>query len=171
MKKIIFILLIIFAISFESDCKASVICLDGNEIIEAMIMEETHWQFWKTSNMGCVGLMQIGRDTLTDYNIDNKTKWTMKEIRLNPVKNRKVGTWYWRKGIPKIFRNMNRNLRKKKVQWQIQDNLKNRLIAYNACPNRAKKYNNPDHKEYKYLPKETRNHLKKVSKRLGIKLL
>jgi len=167
MKKIL-ILLFILVFSFLNYCEGQeVLPLNSNKIIEAMIWEETRWRFWKTSNMGCVGLMQIGKATLYDYNVVHKTKWTMEEIRLNPIVNRKIGTWYFQKEIPKIFGNMNRNLRKKNIEWQIKDTLKNRLIAYNACPNRVKKYNNPDHKEYKRLPKETRNHIKKVMKRLN----
>ena len=172
MKKVFFLGLAVIALGlFSKNSYSQIIDINSPKMIEAIIWEETHFQYWKTSNMGCVGLMQIGKATLYDYNKRHNTQWSMEDIRLNPDKNKKVGVWYWSVEIPRIFSNMNRNLKRKGAKWRIKDTIKNRLIAYNACPNRVKKYNNPNHKEYKYLPKETRNYLKKITERLNLEIL
>lgn len=65
------------------------------------------------------GLLQINAIALESYNKYNKSKYTTKDL-LNPEINVKVGDWFINKRIPALLKSEG-----------LEDNLENRLAAYN----------------------------------------
>lgn len=54
-----------------------------------------------------VGLMQIGREVLTDYNKKHKTAYTQKNL-YNGELNRQIGTWYINTEIVRLLKHYKR---------------------------------------------------------------
>ena len=89
---------------------------------------------------GAVGLVQITKPVLIEYNQRCKTSWQMKDL-FNADLNLLVGTWYMQDRIPQMLKH-----------FKIKDTVRNRLWAYNAGIGMVKKG---------IMPNETRNYIVK----------
>ena len=115
-------------------------------IIDTIILVESKGKYNAISSNGAIGLMQITRSALIDYNAQHKDNWCLKDMK-DPIKNRIVGTWYYSIRVPQIFK-----------CFDIQDTIKNRLIAYNAGCLVAIRYARGSN----FLPVQTHIYLKKI---------
>ncbi len=88
---------------------------------------------------GAVGLVQITKPVLIEYNQRWKTNWNMEDL-YNADLNLLVGTWYMEDRIPQLLHH-----------YKIKDTVRNRLICYNFGIGNLKK-GLP-------LPAETRNYI------------
>ena len=94
---------------------------------------------------GARGLYQITRICLEDYNNLHTIKYNKNDL-FDPEINKKIAYWYMNVRIPQLLK-----------YYNIDDNINNRLIAYNAGIKRL-----IDNE----LPKETKNYLKKYHRLL-----
>lgn len=87
-----------------------------------------------------VGLCQITRPVLREYNRAWGTNWTMRDL-FNADINLLVATWYFEDRIPELLR-----------AYRIKDTARNRIICYNAGIGNLRKGR---------IPLETRNYIVK----------
>jgi soluble lytic murein transglycosylase-like protein len=147
--RIIFSILVMLLVC--SNVNAVEINLDAIKMIES-----SNGRDKRVSSKGAVGLMQITPICLKDYNIQTKSKYTMKDMWNDDI-NFKVGSWYINVRIPQFLR-----------AYRFRDYGENRLLAYNMGIGRMRKlrsiYGNRWHLK---LPTESKNYLKKYWKIIG----
>lgn len=80
------------------------------------------------SNKNAVGLYQITQPCLDDYNLHNKTNYTLSDLLADPVLNKAVAAYYLEVLIPRYLKNMNKPV-----------TVSNRLHAYHDGPGNVKK--------------------------------
>lgn len=95
------------------------------------------------ASSGAVGLCQITKPVLIEYNQRFKTKWTMKDL-YNGDLNMLMADWYMNSRIPAMLKH-----------YKIKDTIKNRLVAYNAGIGNVVKGR---------VPRETQNYILKYTK-------
>lgn len=93
------------------------------------------------------GLYQITPICLKDYNMYHKLKYTLQDM-FNPKRAYIVALWYFNDRIPGLLRH-----------YKIKDNLKNRLVCWNAGIAYLT--------QHKALPVETKNYIKHYARLKG----
>jgi soluble lytic murein transglycosylase-like protein len=115
------------------------ICLNSIALIESSNNSEAYNVRSKAR-----GLYQITPICLADYNQYHRDKITAEQLFL-PEYNYKVANWYLNKRIPQLLRH-----------YKQEDNLRNRLISYNAGVNYVI--------TKQELPQETKDYLRKYDR-------
>jgi len=91
--------------------------------------------------------------TLSEMNYYNNNCWLEMDELYNPANNYRVANWYMNIRIPQLLKHFGH-----------EDNIENRLIAYNMGIGKLNKWIKNGGK-YCDLPRETRNYLKKYKRR------
>ena len=90
------------------------------EYVDKIVNIESSGNRFAKSSKGAVGLMQITKPVVKDWNKDHPNdKHTMNDLT-DPEINKKIGTWYWDEKIPEYLSNEG-----------IPDNDLHRAAAYN----------------------------------------
>ena len=122
------------------------------DLLEAVIGVESNWNEKAVNKKSkATGLGQITPIALKDFNIENKTKYIMKDM-LDPQKNMRVSYWYLNDRIPQLL-----------GRAKIPVTTENVLAGYNAGVGRLKEKK----ADLTKMPIETQNYLKKVKNLLG----
>lgn len=138
---------------------AMAICAWAETIdIQAIIQIESSGNTYAVSQDNCIGLMQISKDVVDDFNkfsgrnragffetpIEHCT-----DILFNYRANIEIGTWYLTERIPQMLRH-----------YKLENSVENILIAYNFGIGNLVKYR----KGRVCLPTETKNYIAKYTK-------
>ena len=137
MKYLLFILLLVFSLSFIVKGQAELINL------QAIARIESGGNPLAVSKAGAIGLYQLMPCVLQEYNTRFGLRLSKKDL-YNPEVNTKIASWYLSKRIPQMLRFYKKEVSAKNVLW-----------AYNAGIGNVVKGR---------MPLETQNYLKKYSK-------
>jgi soluble lytic murein transglycosylase-like protein len=123
--------------------------IDINKIIK---IESSYNPNAVNKRTGARGLCQIMKNTWYECTKKLKVNWSFNES-FNPVKNVKIGNYYINIRIPEMLK-----------YYNIPDTVNNRLVCYNyGIGNLNKLYKKYKNNYIKYLPKETKNYIKKYN--------
>jgi hypothetical protein len=136
-------LLVIIYLMFMTGCAQAQSIVDISTI--AIIESSGHPSAFN-SHSGAVGLCQITKPVLIEYNRHWETSWHMRDL-FNPDLNIMVSTWYFDDRIPQLLKH-----------YHIKDTVRNRIWAYNAGIGMVKRG---------IMPLETRNYMQKYNKLRG----
>jgi len=103
-------------------------CYSAEIDLDIIIQIESNWKHNAKSHKGAVGLCQITKPCLRDFNDFNYTFYTMKDM-IDPQKNMRVSQWYLNERIPQML----------KARGYVVT-VENVLVAYNAGISNLKRW-------------------------------
>lgn len=98
-------------------------CVYASDLIDMAIIakiESSNNPNAYNKGSGAVGLCQVTKPVLVEYNAKWRTNWKMADL-YNANLNILVATWYMEERIPQMLK-----------YYKIKDTVRNRLIAYNC---------------------------------------
>ena len=103
-------------------------CYSAEIDLDIVIQIESNWKHNVRSHKGAVGLCQITKPCLKDFNRYNKTRYTMSDV-VNPQVNMRIAYWYLNERIPQMLR----------ARGYVVT-VENVLVAYNAGISNLKRW-------------------------------
>ena len=112
--------------------------LFNNEaLVDAVIFAESSGRPEVVSETGNVGLMQVGKGALADWNKYNKADYTIEDMK-DPTINRMVGEWYLNTRIPQMLEYHKKDATLENKLWAYHDGIGNLNKGYKS--EKAKNY-------------------------------